>query len=92
MTYSKRMANTDKFCVYWQGRRSMAPGVVRKHGVFSRCSKSLDQAVQSMREVSKRRGSSALTQENRGLSLTLMTCRKGKCRATHFGRKLGLKR
>ena len=88
--------STDKFCVHWQGRRAAVGSgyvAVQKHGTFMRCSKSLDQAVSSMREVSKRRGSSALTLQNDyGGGFTLMTCRKGKCRATHFGKKLGLKR
>lgn len=89
--------DTDKFCVHWQGRKVYgSPGrghSVRQHGVFHRCTTSLDKAVQSMREVSRRRGSSSLTLQNQyGGGFTLMSCRKGRCRATHFGRKLGLKK
>ena len=90
--------DTDKFCIWWQGRKVVgSPGrghAIQKHGVFMRCTKSLAQAVHSMREVSKRRGSSALTLQNEygGAQFTLMTCHKSKCKATHFGRKLGLKR
>lgn len=81
-----------KLCVYWQGRKSTGAGV-RKYGVFERCYNSLDQALRTARTVSKRRGSSSLVETTSfGLTKTLMTCRKGKCKATHFGRKLGLKR
>lgn len=84
--------DTDKFCVHWQGRRSRGY-TVQKHGTFMRCTKSLAQAVQSTREVSTRRGSSALTLQNAyGGGFTLMTCHKTKCKVTHFGKKLGLKR
>lgn len=80
----------DKLCVYWQGRKSTATGV-RKHAVFQRCYRSLDQALRAARAIAKRRGSSALTSETSyGLSKTLITCRKSRCKATHFGRKLGL--
>ena len=82
----------NKLCVYWQGRKSTSTGV-RKHAVFGRCYKGLDQALHAMRTIAKRRGSSALTDEtSSGITKTLMTCHKSKCKATHFGRKLGLKR
>lgn len=82
----------NKLCVYWQGRKSTSEGV-RKYAVFKRCYKSLDSALHAMRTIGKRRGSSSLTDENSsGLTKTLMTCHKSKCKATHFGRKLGLKR
>jgi len=84
--------DTDKFCVHWQGRRSRSY-TVQKHGVFMRCTKYLAQAVHSAREVSKRRGSSALTLQNEhGGEFTLLTCLKTKCKVTHFGKKLGLRR
>jgi len=82
----------DKLCVYWQGRKSMGGGVVRKYGVFKRCYKNLDQALHATRTIAKRRvGGAALLQEkSTGLSLTLITCFRSRCKATHFGRKLGL--
>jgi hypothetical protein len=82
----------DKLCVWWQGRKSTAAGV-RKHAVFHRCFSSLDQAVSALRSIAKRRGGTALTAETSfGLTKTLMTCNKARCKATHFGRKVGLKR
>lgn len=81
----------DKFCVFWQGRKASSAGV-RKHAVFERCYRSIDQALHATRTIARRRGSSALVKEKSGLTLTLMTCHKSRCRATHFGRKLGLHR
>jgi hypothetical protein len=83
----------SKLCVYWQGRKSTSVGV-RKHAVFQRCytNVSLSRVLQVARSIAKRRGSSSLTSESSGLAKTLMTCHKSKCKVTHFGRKLGLKR
>ena len=80
----------DKFCVYWQGRRSTSAGV-RKHAVFQRCYKNMDDALHAVRTIGRRRGGSALLREKTaGLSLTLLTCHGSRCKPTHFGRKEGL--
>jgi hypothetical protein len=78
-----------KLCVYWQGRQSHSTGV-RKHGVFERCYGSLAQAQSAARAIAKKRGSSSLVEESSGLTKTLMTCRKTRCKVTIFGQKHGM--
>jgi hypothetical protein len=79
-----------KLCVYWQGRKSTSTGV-RKHGVFERCYGSLDKALRAAQAISRRRGSSSLVEQTSfGLTKTLATCRKSRCKVTTFGKKLGL--
>ncbi len=79
-----------KYCAAWQGRQSHSSGV-RKHGVFERCYTSLAQAERTMRTAAARRGSSALVvTTSYGLTQTLMTCRKGRCKVTSLGKKHGL--
>lgn len=64
---------------------------VRKHGVFERCFGSLDKALHAAQVIAKRRGSSSLVEQTSfGLTKTLATCRKSKCKVTSFGRKIGL--
>ncbi|HEV3059689.1 MAG TPA: hypothetical protein VGY48_15670 [Vicinamibacterales bacterium] len=82
------MAN--KFCVYWQGRKSSSAGL-RKYGVFVRCYASAEAAAAAARTIAMRRGSSSVTDEHSsGFTKTLMTCRKSRCKSTSYGKSAGL--